>query len=521
MRVRAATLGATMLMVVAVATARFDEAALGPARDVGLVEDFHASSAGAWKVSQGANVKGSATFGYTLPGIATTLFRATPRLQDSTDREPSHNWFALARTEPMPPSLPTEFEGFRVALGSGAQAQWWISMTVTASDGKPYSRLLTDSVFPAGRMVEYLLPLDTFRAGDVALTVAAARTARSIEFAFSVPGADLYLDKITVYRRSRQAGWLTFGTSHDAHSLYERGEAVEMRFTLGGVAPSGAKGFRWEVRQLDGAVALSGTRALDGSAVHRVAAPVRRHGYYEVRAWWTDGAGRRLAQDSCVRAEGTTPEGIGTFAILPSTVAENTAMFRRLGRSSFFGLHGDFMGLADRVGLAWRFGYEKWPWLEPTKPDRTSGMAEWARKRMAEPPMPRHALHILPFRGNMGEEVPSWARAPEGAVPPFASWDDYLTMIRDSVRVQKHRYPGMSPRLYGCAWEANLNMPPYNATPPAHSPGQLVELFRRTREAIRSVDPSGLVLGPCPSVMQTGWFETMFEAGVGAHIDAG
>jgi hypothetical protein len=495
------------------------EPVLGPARDVALVEDFGAASAAHWRVRQGANVAATHAFGRTLPGVAVGVLKLTAHRTDRTDREPSRNWVALTRTAAPAPRLPDDFDGFRVVLGGGAPAQWWISMSVAAADGKTYSRLVLDAVLPSGRMVEHLLPVETFRAGGVPLSAEAARSVRSIEFACSVPGGDLYFDRITLYRRSRHTGWLTFSTNRPAHNLFEPGERAEIVLTPGGSIPSGAAGVRFEVRRLDGSVALKGVRRLSGASPMRIAAPFGRHGYYEVRAWWADQTGRSMGTESCIRAEGTVPTGLGTFAILPRSVAENRAMFARVGRRASFGLHGDFMGLADRIGLAWRLGYEKWPWLEPVRPDRSMGPADWARKRMAEGPEPPYSLHILPFRGNMGEEVPAWARAPEGVAPPFASWDDYLAMVRDCVEIEKRRYPRMAPRLYGCAWEANLNMPPYNATPPPHTPAQIVELFRRTREAIRSADPTGLVLGPCPSVMQTAWFETMFEAGIGAFID--
>lgn len=511
------------VLIVATACAAWgvaSDALLGPARDVGLIASFAADQTSAWQARMGANVSASTRFGFALPGIATDMLQATPRRTDPLDRDPPRNWFALTRTAAMPADLPAEFDGFRVALGSSGQAQWWISMSVKASDGRAFSRLLTDSIFPSGRLVEFLLPLDTFTCGDERLTPALVRSAQSMELAFSVPGADLYIQRISVYRRSRQTAWLDFATNHPASNLFERGDSVEMRFTVEGSLPSSVAQFEWEVRDLAGKTVLRGARPLQGGRDHSVRITRPRYGYYEVRAWWLDAHGRRIEQDSCVRAEGTMPEGLGTFAVLPSTVAENRAMFRRLGRRAFFGLHGDFHGLADRVGLAWRFGYDKWPWLEPARPDRAAGTAEWARKRIAEGAVSPYALHILQFRGNMAEEVPEWARGPEGKAPPFANWDDYLAMVRDSAKVEKARYPGMQPRLYGCAWEANLNMPPYHATPPPFTPGELVELFRRTREAIRSEDPSGQMIGPCPSVMDAAWFETMFKAGVLKYVDA-
>ncbi len=493
---------------------------LGPARDVSVLEDFDKSAGSRWVARFGSNVTARTTFGHALPGIATTLVLATPRIVDPADREASHNWYALKRSGALPADLPNEFDGFRLVIGSGGQKQWWLSMTVVGADGKRYSRLVFDAILPSGRLIECLLPLDTFMAGSDILTAETVRSAREIEYAFSVPGADIYLDRIAVYRRARMTGWLDFATSHPNNNLFERGEKVEMRFTVGGDPPSAAHGFRWEIRDLAGRIALAGHRALNGARSHSIPAPVARHGYYEVRAWWTDRAGKSIGTESCIRGEGTVPEGIGTFAVLPSTVNENKRALLKLGRAAFFGLHGDFHGLADRIGLAWRFGYEKWPWLEPARPDRLSGIAEWAARRLSEPPAPLHTQHILPFRGNMAEEVPLWARGPDGVAPPFADWDDYLAMVRDAVKVEKHRYPHMKPRIYGCAWEANLNMPPYNATLPPHTPEQLAELFRRSRAAIRAEDPTGLVIGPCPSVMDTAWFETMFKAGLLDHVDA-
>jgi len=192
--------------------------------------------------------------------------------------------------------------------------------------------------------------------------------------------------------------------------------------------------------------------------------------------------------------------------------------FKALGTNAFFGLHGDFHGLADLVGLTWRFEYSRWNYLEPQKPDRSRGLAPWAAEHIKnEPPQPPYRLHILPFSGNF--PVVDWAKDKAGKTPPYFDWDDYLPMLHDSVEVEKHRYPHQHPRIYGVAWEINLNMPPYNLGTP-FTPAEVVELHRRARAAIKAADPDSLVIGPCPSNLNPQWMETIFAAGLLKHVDA-
>lgn len=92
-------------------------------------------------------------------------------------------------------------------------------------------------------------------------------------------------------------------------------------------------------------------------------------------------------------------------------------------------------------------------------------------------------------------------------------------MVRDYVAVEKHLYPHMHPRIYGVAWEVNLNMPPYNLGTP-YTPADIVELHRRARTAIKAADPDSIVLGPCPSNLNPQWFEPVFQAGLLEYVDA-
>jgi hypothetical protein len=241
-------------------------------------------------------------------------------------------------------------------------------------------------------------------------------------------------------------------------------------------------------------------------------------GYYELRAFWVGADGKALEPRSCILAEGSMPAGVATFSLVPCTVAQNIERFKSLGTNAFFGLHGDFLGLADLMGLAWRFDYSLWNYLEPQPPDRSHGMAPWAANLIQkEPPRPAYRLHIMPFGANLA--APDWAKNKASKASSQIGWDDYLPVVHDCVEAEKHFYPHMHPRLYGVAWEINLNMPPYNLGQ-SFTPADVVELHRRARTVIKKADPDSLVLGPCPSNLNPQWMESIFAAGLLEVVDA-
>lgn len=493
---------------------------LGPIQEVALIEDFTADKAELWVPRSGSNVTYEVKSGVELPGVAQTLMSIEMGRKDWEDTEGGHNWFGIDRKGLPAGTVPAGITGFRFLIGTLKELQQWVQVVLTTEDGTAYSNVIADHSFPAGRIVEHTVPVGDFLDKDKKpLTAAEAEKIRDISFILSAQGTTFYVDKIAAYRQEKLQSWLEFATSHPSNNLFQRTDPVELTFTVGGTRPAGATGFRYEVCDYWGKLAGGAQVALTDEKAYTVKATPETHGYYEVTAFFTDAAGKKLEERSCLRAEGTVPPGLGTFSVVPATVDENLTRFRKLGDKAFFGIHGDFLNLADHVGLAWRFGYINWFWTEPEKPDRSTGVAPWAQKDLERKPELPYRFHILPFMGNLQAGVPKWARREGPEAPPFANWDDYLAVVRDCVRVEKHLYPHMKPRLYGGAWEVNLNMPPYVSNPPEFTPKQVVELFRRTREVVKAEDPDGLVLGPCPSVLDLEWFERVFKAGVLDYCD--
>jgi len=487
----------------------------GPVEELGMLDDFTIGSQESWTVSAGSNVGYKLETGLNIPGVASSVAQLELSHKDGADLEPGHNWIALKRALPLG-TIGREANGIRLVMGSQPAAQWWINVSIRVGS-ETYSHVL-EPTYPSRALIEHVIPFDEFLCSGQPLTAAKAVQADGLGLDTSVPQATLLLDRITTYRQQTYSSWLEFKSSHPEHDLFQPGEAVMVTFVPGGTLPVAARSFRYEVQDFEETITAAGRVSLDGSASYKLDLTPKSHGYYELRAYWLDQAGKDLENRSCILAEGSMPSGLATFSVLPRTLEQNIERFRRIGTNAFFGLHGDFMGMADLMGLAWRFDYSLWNSLEPHKPDRSSGMAPWATARIKnEAPRPDYRLHILPGGGNFA--VPNWAKDKASKSPPNADWEDYFPVVKDSVEVEKHLYPHLHPRRYGVAWEVNLNMPPANMGP-AYTPVTIVELHRRVREAIKATDPDSIVMGPCPSNLNPTWMEQVFAAGLLDYVDA-
>ncbi len=498
----------------AVADAADSQPLLGPVEELKVLDDFTADSDPAWKATAGSNVEYKFQAGRNIPGIASSLAQIDLARKDPQDAVPGRNWFSMKRRLATG-QISAEARGIRLVIGSQPATQWWLNVALHAGN-QTFAHVL-EPTYPSRTLIEHVIPFEEFTAGGHPLTRAQALLIDEIKVDTSAPKAALYIDRITTYRQQSYTSWLAVRSSHPQHNIFQPGERVRFTLTPGGTPPAAARSFRYEVRDFNERTTASGKVALEGASPCELDLTPALHGYYELRAYWLDAAGKDLEDRSCILAEGTMPPGLSTFSVMPRTVAENIERFKALGTNAFFGLHGDFHGLADLMGLAWRFDYSLWNFLEPQKPDRSKGLAPWAAERMNEPPRPDYRLHILPFVGNFG--VVSWAKEHASKTPPYMDWDDYLPLVRDCVEVEKHLYPHMHPRIYGVAWEVNLNMPPDNLGSP-HTPADVVELHRRAYAVIKAADPDSLVIGPCPSNLNPQWMDKIFAAGLLEYVDA-
>ena len=280
--------------------------------------------------------------------------------------------------------------GLRLIIGSQPAVQWWIRVGLHIGN-ETYAHVI-EPTYPSRTLIEHVIPFEEFTSGGRALSRTQASLADEIQVDSSVPNATLYVDRITTYRQQIYASWLAFSSSRPQHNIFQPGEPVLVTLTPGGTLPEGAKVFRYAVQDFHEHVVLSGRVPLDGSNPRKLDLTPKIPGYYELRAYWLDQAGKDLEPRSCILAEGSLPSSTATFALMARTVAQNIDRFKTLGTNAFFGLHGDFHGLADLMGLTWRFEYSLWSHLEPQKPDRSQSIAPWAA--LAVPTL-EHYLPLL------------------------------------------------------------------------------------------------------------------------------
>lgn len=487
---------------------------LGPVEELSVLDGFATNSSGLWTAKSGGNVDFKLAFGRAIPGVVDSALEIDFAKKNPGETAPGQNWFALQRQLP-PGSLGQNEDGIRLLMGAPAGGQWWIRVELRVG-GETYQHVI-EPIYPPRATTEHLVPFAEFSSAGHPLTREKASRVDGLGFSLSANGPSIYLEKITTYRQQAYYSWLKLETTHATNNIFEPGQQVLASLTPGGAVPGSAKAFRYEVTDFFQQVAMAGKRALAGTASYQMDLTPKKSGFYEVRAYWLNAAGKDIENRSCLLSEGTLPPGLQTFAVMPRTVAQNIESFKANGTNAFFGLHGDFMGLADLMGLSWRLDYTRWGFLEPNRPDRSKGVAPWAAESLAhEPARPPYQLAILPLCGNFAP--PDWARNKSAKATPYANWEDYAAMLRDYVAVKKHLYPHMKPRIYGVAWEVNLNMPPDNFWPP-YTPADVVELHRRTCETIKQADPDAIMLGPCSSNLSPDWFEALFKAGVLEYVD--
>ena len=496
---------------------------LGPPQDCGTLVDMTAKEGARWTCRGGGNVEWHAIPGYAIPGVATSLLKLSILHKDQANHLPDQNWFATDRKGLAPGLVAAAADGIHFSVLSMKEAQWWVSFDLRLADGNAYSKVVADAPFPAGQVVDLLVPFEEFKSSSgQQLNRARAGTLRDISMVLGGGGQapnSFCLSQITVYTRPRYSYWLSFATSHGENNLFYRDEPVVLRFDRGGRWPEAARGFRYVIGEGNGRIVARGTAPLKETGTVQIRPALPPFGYFEVRAFATGLDGKDLLGASCIRAEGSVPAGLGTFCVLPATQAENVALHRRYGEKAFFGLHGDFLGLAEHIGLTWRFEYSAWRYLEPSRPDRSAGPAPWAAERLAQPSEPDYRPHFQPFVFNIRSSLPTWAAGSSDQAPAFKSWDDAMAVVRDQVLVEKHAHPTMKPRIYGGDWEVNLNSLPYLSQPPEFKPTDVAELYRRVREVVKANDPGGIVVGPCSSTLDLPWFEGTFKAGVLKYVD--
>ena len=491
--------------------------------EMAKVDALDASSALSWDLKTGSNAVANPIFGWSDPaiGIQSPILKLEMSRKNPALESTQGSWFGMKR-EIAKPSEWKGADGICIVFALEKPCNWWLSMGIS-SNGEGYEQPLLPYEYDKGAVfVTRLLPFSQFKtkAGKSEIDL---DKASSISFGGVACDNTLYIKSLFLYKIDRSKTGFQFSSSKTGLNVYERGEPVELIFKASqkGERPTALE---VEIKDYFDKVAFHETvKPVEGdSAIFKAFPGPMPCGYYDVKAWTLDEKGQRLMQDSCIAGSGSLENGRGTFAVMPRTIEENNARRDKYLDKAFFGLHGSYMNLADLLGVSWRNGYNKWPWMEPEKPSRESGTAKWASDLMAKTkPAPERDLHLLNLGVNC-HGIPKWAASdtPEKA-PGLKDWSSFLDYFADYIKVERHQYPHMKRRIYDVAWEINLNSPSSKVQRPIYTEEDVVELFKRARAVVDDNDKGSMLIGPCTSTVDDNeWVARLFKAGLLNYIDA-
>ena len=467
-------------------------------------------------------------------GVAKTAYpvlRMESRQDDLLAKDRKSNWFVFSRPLKADATW-AQAEGLRLVLAANPSRSWPLALYLNTSPGVRFRYYpITPGTFTP-EFQDRLLPFRNFQCVDGKETLDPAKVT-GLTFESSGLAGTLYLAELSLYRpKSQTDGWLSFtsrstptrknGVPDRFCNIHEPGVPVSLEFSQAAPPPAGMTGFEVEIRDYDDAMVARRPVALEaGKTAYKIDFQTATPGYYEVRAYGTGPQGRRETL-SCLKTTGTMPPGLGTFAVVPATLGENLAAMKAAGPDTFWGFdeRADAFGLMPLMRLSWRLPYRRWSVERDGKPDRSSGLAPWAREEIAKtPPDAAWQPGIVAFSPNI--DVPAWAKTPGDGAPGF-QWDDYLAFLRDAVRVAVKIHPDQQPRIYDGSWEIFLNSPEHPSRKPIYTVEMVTELYRRSAAVIKQEDPAAWLIGPCDGYLHPvsqDWFHKLFQAGFLKYVD--
>jgi hypothetical protein len=479
-----------------------------------------------WLLTAGENTEMKSEIKWTSPKhrsaepvLKLSFLRKTPSLGSSEG-----SWFKLRR-EIADPLAWTEADGICVILAPDTPAAWWMAVDLLC-EGVSFQQPLEPANYDKPAAFESrLLPFSGFK-GKTGGGLNANDIGRLSSISLSGVAPDnksLLVKKIFLYKIKKGVG-LKFSTGKPRINIFEKGEAVEFLFE-GSAGDMRPKSILVEVRDYFGRTVWRGVMSgaeNEGKISFKGSPGELPAGYYDVEAWSANSKGEKLTPDSCVIGEGSLERGRGTFAVMPRSIAENNARRDKYGEKAFFGFHGKFLNLADLLGVSWRLGgHGDWSALEPQAPDRSSGMAPWARSLIdgSDKP-PKRDFHIVNL--GLNNRVPKWAFSDTpDKFPGIKDWGVFVSFLSDNIAVEKRLYPQMRRRLYDVAWEVDLNSPSVCAQKPVYGPEDVIELYRRAKAVVDAEDKDGILIGPCVSnISSDEWLSGIFKAGLAGYIRA-
>jgi len=400
-------------------------------------------------------------------------------------------------------SIPPDSTGLRFRFESEQEGVFTAMLTVTDDSGQVYASNNAYIPTPSNRLVTLNFPFSAFHSTtQKGVVLPDSQSIRSVSAILlgHYEGDTVYADDIQSYIERPETNWIDFATNQ-TDELCQPGTPVQLIFTPSQPLPRGVAGFHFDIQDFAGNVIQAADVPLDDRTSYSFGFVGKDPGYYEAHAYWIDAGNKKLQSFSCIGAEGTLPSGLGTFSILPTTLAQNEQRFATYNWDSFFGSQCSSHNIDQLMGLAWTLDAFKWKYIEPVKPVAANTSA-WYQTEIAKAPRGDSRPSVGAFTSNtLGS--PTWATYAD-------KWADYGEFVRSCVDAQKHRFPNAPARYYGGAWEVNtLQL----------SNQDIVELYKQTSAFIHNEDPNAVVMGPSTNVLNMDWFESLFKLGILDDLD--
>lgn len=328
----------------------------------------------------------------------------------------------------------------------------------------------------------------------------------------------------------KQHARLTAETNRPETSTFALGEGVEITFSLDNLDRGQQIPLNLDIRDEFGqsvaaptSVVLQGDQ--DGRAHYRLAAPAERLGYYEVKAWLSDGT--RLSK------LGTRDPGIVTYAVVPDPATR----VRYDDALSRFGLQGGFSVAAPVIpflGVRYILAGNDWAKLEPQSAGQFTIERSKAERIGKSFPPKAPESESLTYRGSPWSTygvsnvtvaaLPTWAlmSGTSGSIcKKFGALnEDGKAALPSFARAQATAFAadfkGQKVRHYQVTWE------PASGWCFGGSPWNLVEIYARSYSAIHGGDPHAVVAGPTLFVdsESSKQLQDLLNEGLGQYFDA-
>ena len=319
-----------------------------------LKDDFHENSKLNWQTESSNSFEVKSTFekndviqGETSSALKLNFVK--------TNKNSKNNWFSLSGK--IPKNAFVNAQGILLKLTPAKRCQWWMQVTVK-SNGIAYSCRIIPRNYEANHWQNRILKFKNFKANKKNAPKLDETKIDRIVIKGSIAGDVLYFNELSAWSEKKISNPVVFNVNNSLHNIFEPNTELKLSFTTNKKVKKNIA-LRCVVTDFFANEVLKKDLYFRGKVASFKWMP-KLPGYYDVKAYWLDKAGKQISKESVILTSGSLEQGRGTLAIVPNSLEYNRQRMKELGEKAFFGFHGNFADLADLLGATWRLNNFKW-----------------------------------------------------------------------------------------------------------------------------------------------------------------